>query len=89
MGTAGNQPPETPPKPCPQCGAPRAAGYPLDCAGMLAGVSPNSSQAVWVMGRWEQNWLTGTKFGNRQIWRLAGLRCESCGLIELFAREKL
>ena len=60
---------------------------------MTAGWMMDETQAgrhpsFWVEGEAEKSWLLGTKISGRSIYVTEALRCEGCGALRLYARER-
>ena len=43
----------------------------------------------WVKGRPRRSFLTGTKTRDQPNFQMAALRCERCGFVEFYARERV
>ena len=42
----------------------------------------------WVEGEPEKSWLLGTKLSGRAVWVTEAWRCEGCGALRLYARQR-
>lgn len=67
---------------CPDCGGAMTPGFPLDET--QGGRHP----AYWVAGAPEPSFFLGTKLRGREIYKVDGFRCEACGALRLYARER-
>ena len=44
--------------------------------------------ALWVEGEPERSWLVGTKLGSKAVYVTETLRCDACGALRLYARQR-
>lgn len=69
---------------CPKCGSGMGPGFLLDTNyGDGTGV-----QARWVSGAHERAFIGKTKLKGKDVRKVEADRCEKCGYLELFARER-
>ena len=69
---------------CSRCGGGLEEGFIPD----LGDLNVPNPPAEWVEGRPEESFWEAIKAKGRQIYKVVTSRCEGCGYLESFAREK-
>ncbi len=67
---------------CAECGGPMTAGWLMDET--HGGRHPT----YWVEGEAEKSFWVGTKLSGRAVYVTEALRCEGCGALRLYARQR-